>query len=269
MLNKNDLTIIIPLHKFDAGVKEILDEALSTVEGYKVIMSVPTGLKKELKAYKDINIFEHEGGSSFSELVNDGVSHVESEWFSILEYDDAFLNKWFDAFAYYQEYHKEYNFFLPLNDLYDMSTATDGKEPDFLGNGNEAVWSSGFAEELGIIGPRECENFFDYYIPGGFIKKSVWDEYGGLKESIKLTFWYEFMLRMTQKGEKFFVIPKVGYAHGLNRPGSLMLEYKDSIDREESEFWFKTAKKESFYKEDRKKTYVKKIKEETKEEENK
>jgi hypothetical protein len=76
-----------------------------------------------------------------------------------------------------------------------------------------------------------------------------------LKPSIKITFWYEWLLRATNKGKKVFVIPKVGYNHTLGRQGSLVEQYKADIDKEESQWWFDLAKREYFYKEDRKKEY--------------
>ncbi len=79
-----------------------------------------------------------------------------------------------------------------------------------------------------------------------------------LKESIKLTFWYEFMLRALKKGEKFYVIPKIGYRHILGRDNSLLMQYRKEIDEKESDFWFRTAKSESFFDKDRNKTYSKK-----------
>ena len=54
-----------------------------------------------------------------------------------------------------------------------------------------------------------------------------------------------------------FVIPKVGYNHTLDRKGSLVNIYKESIGQEESQWWFDLAKREYFYKEDRKKEYKK------------
>jgi hypothetical protein len=66
------------------------------------------------------------------------------------------------------------------------------------------------------------------------------------------------LLRLTNKGKKVFVMPKVGYVHMLGREGSLMEQYREQMDADESKFWFDTAKQEYFYKDDRNKTYTKK-----------
>jgi hypothetical protein len=86
---------------------------------------------------------------------------------------------------------------------------------------------------------------------GGIFNTADWNEVGGLKAPIKLTFWYEWLLRATYKGKKIFVIPKIGYLHKLGRKGSLIESYKNSIDDAESNFWVSVAKKDYFYKETR------------------
>ena len=44
---------------------------------------------------------------------------------------------------------------------------------------------------------------------GSIFNTADWKEVGGLKPQIKLTFWYEWMLRLTNKGKDIFVIPKI------------------------------------------------------------
>ena len=78
-----------------------------------------------------------------------------------------------------------------------------------------------------------------------------------MKPSIKITFWYEWLLRATNKNKTVYVIPKVGYNHKLGRKGSLIEIYKSTIDQEETQWWFDLAKREMYYKKDRKKEYKK------------
>ena len=101
------------------------------------------------------------------------------------------------------------------------------------------------------------QNFFDFYLTGGVFNTDDWSEIGGLKESMKITFWYEFLLRATDKGKKVYVIPKVGYNHYLGRKDSLLDIYQNTINLDESKWWFDLARKEYHFKEDRKKTYDK------------
>ena len=108
--------------------------------------------------------------------------------------------------------------------------------------------AASFSDEIGVIDEKSLEDYFNFYLTGGIIKTELWKTIGGLKENIKLTFWYEFMLRLVHNGEKIYVVPKVGYAHVLGRPGSLIEEYRNTMDKDESNFWFNEAKKQSFNK---------------------
>lgn len=255
MVKKSDITVIIPVHKWDDGIKKMFTEAVkSIVSGVSVIIATTEDCKFEYDFDKRLNqptVVKSKDGSSFQHLVNLGVENVKTEWFSILEFDDEYSSYWFDEFIKYQEYNQQYNIFLPLNDLYN---AEDGKD-EFVGYGNEAPLAASFSDEIGVIDEKSLEDYFSYYLPGGVIRTETWKELGGLKEKIKLTFWYEFLLRASHKGEKMYIVPKVGYAHVLGRKGSLMEEYRATIDEKESNFWFKQAKKQSFHKVDKEVVY--------------
>lgn len=263
MVNKSDITVIIPVHKWNEEIKAMYKEARKSIPEGVEVMVVTTSdsgfetdepvkwhigpFQGESAAIDGIGILESNDGSSFQHLVNLGVSNVQTEWFSILEFDDEYSSIWFDNFIKYQEYNQQYNIFLPLNDLYNVE---DGKD-EFVGNGNEAVMAASFADEIGVIDEKALDDYFGYYVPGGIIKTELWRNAGGLKENIKLTFWYEFLLRIAHLGEKIYVVPKVGYAHVLGRKDSLMDEYRKTIDKDESEFWFREAKKQSYFKVDK------------------
>ena len=83
-------------------------------------------------------------------------------------------------------------------------------------------------------------------------RTKVIQENGGLKENIKLTFGYEFFLRLTHNGVRVMTVPKVGYQHVNMREDSLFWEYKNNDGKKLSEpevkFWLDTAKKEFFFK---------------------
>ena len=87
------------------------------------------------------------------------------------------------------------------------------------------------------------------------VNKNVFEENGGLKSNIKLTFTYEFLLRMSYLSIPIMVIPKLGYKHINGRENSLFDHYKNTIDILETKFWVNKAKKEYFFTEDREITY--------------
>lgn len=254
-MNAKDITIIIPLHEFSSEVKEMLTSALKTVPSeYKVVISTSEKVMGKVEGLDEFNnvTFITKSKSKvvdFASLVNFAVESIDTKWFSILEYDDVYTDIWFRNVEKYMEFYPENSVFLPLTDLVEWG------ENKFVGYGNEAPWASSFSNEIGYIDNECLQDFFDFYMTGGVYNTEDWKNVGGLKPSIKLTFWYEFLLRLTQKGKKVMVVPKVGYIHIVNRPNSIYMSYKENMTQEESAWWFNLAKQECFFKEDRKKTY--------------
>ena len=117
----------------------------------------------------------------------------------------------------------------------------------FAGFTNEATFASNFAQESGILTNDTLHQYQNFQISGMVIKKSVIDEFGGIKPTIKLTFGYEFLLRLTYNSAKIMTIPKLGYKHINLRPDSIFWEYKEGSQKllePEVKFWVSTAKKE-------------------------
>ena len=242
------------MHEFGKENIELLNKAVESVpEDIKVVLSTSKDVaKKDLKGISErlVTIAESEG-SSFAELVNAAVNNIEEKWFSILEFDDTYTPIWFTNVEKYVEFMPDVSVFMPLEDISDFN------DNSYVGFGNEAAWASSFSNEIGYIDNDCLQNYFDFYLTGSIFNTADWREVGGLKPSIKITFWYEWLLRTTNKNKKVFVIPKVGYNHKLGRKGSLIDTYKNEIDQDETQWWFDLAKREYFYKEDRKKEYKK------------
>ena len=86
------------------------------------------------------------------------------------------------------------------------------------------------------------------------IKKSVFKDFGGFKPSMKLTFVYEYFLRLTYNSVKIMTIPKIGYKHMNLREGTVFWNYKNGeevLTDNEVTFWIESAKKEHFFINDR------------------
>ena len=258
-----DLLVIIPVHEFNDGIKTLLGKAINSVpENIDIIISTVDGVLTKVNEFiKDINnnnsrqintvsSVKKNAKSDFCTLVNQGVND-DYKWFSILEFDDEYSSIWFDNVKKNIEYNPDVSVFLPLTDLIKFD---DNK---FTGYGNEAPWASSFSSELGYIDNECLQHFFDFYLTGGVFNTQDFLNVGGLKSSIKLTFWYEFLLRITNDGKKVYVIPKIGYKHMVNRPESLYNIYMNTIDEEEGKWWYELAKKEYLYKKDRNKVYEK------------
>lgn len=240
------------MHEFGKNNIELLNKAVDSVpEGIKVILSVKKGVDgRTLKGISDrLVVLAESESDSFVDLVNTSVNSIEEKWFSILEFDDTYTSIWLANAKKYIDFMPDTSVFMFLEDI------TDFNNEKYIGFGNAEAWASSFSNEIGYIDNDCLQNYFDFYLTGSIFNTADWKEVGGLKHSIKVTFWYEWLLRATNKGKKVFVIPKVGYNHKLGRSGSLVEIYKETINEEESQWWFDLAKRESLFREDRNKTY--------------
>jgi hypothetical protein len=119
---------------------------------------------------------------------------------------------------------------------------------------NEVVWAQQFVGEngeMGYLNLNAIKQNTDFKISGATIKKEEFQNIGGLKKNIQLTFNYEFLLRALNNASKIYTIPKIGYKHLVVREGSLFDHYKKTMSMEERKFWFETANKEANFTNDR------------------
>lgn len=262
-MNKTDISVIIPVHELDDITKQLYLNAIKSVERQNVrpdelVVVTPTGSEAEtfVKAadygeIKDIVTFvENAGETDFATQANLGISKSKSGWISILEYDDEYAAIWFKNVIEYREAHPNVGLFMPI--IVDV----DGGG-QFIGFTNEAVWANAFSDEIGILDLNALLAYQNFNIDGIVIKKEHIEEFGGFKSSIKLTFIYEFLLRMAFKDVRIMTIPKFGYKHVNQRVNSLFANYKSSMDPLESRWWMSQAKKEYYFEKDRKINYTK------------
>lgn len=260
---KTNISIVLPVHELtgENNIK-LFNAALASVDNQEVkpdevLVVVPEGsevsktlTEMDLTTYDvKVTIIENPGKTDFATQVNYGVSQCNTEWFSILEFDDEYSIKWFKNVVTYREAHTDVDVFMPI--------IIDINEPDggFMGLTNEAVWANSFSDELGILDNNALLSFQNFNIDGVTMKKSSFEDAGGFKSNIKLTFIYEFLLRLTFKDHKVMVIPKYGYKHLNQRPGSLFNSYKSEIDPVEANWWLSQAKKEYYFDNEREITY--------------
>ena len=82
-----------------------------------------------------------------------------------------------------------YKHFLPV------VVETDEKGM-FAGFTNEATFAANFTQEMGFLTNETLQDYQNFQTAGCVIKKSVIEDFGGFKSSIKLTFVYEFLLKI-------------------------------------------------------------------------
>ena len=94
----------------------------------------------------------------------------ETEFFSILEYDDEYSNIWFKQFNEYVEVHyDEVDVFFPLV----VDTDENGQ---FIGFTNEALWAMGFSEDLGYLDNNTLLKYQNFQVSGMIMRKSKFEE---------------------------------------------------------------------------------------------
>ena len=252
------ITTVIPVHKFDDEVKTMLDTAVkSHLETSKdvpadLMFVGPAEVLEKVKAENfAVAIYVENENPWFSAQINAAAKKVKTDYFSILEYDDEFTPIWYKNVVDYINAGDDIAVYLPLTEVFDY----DNKNQGPIGYVNEAVWASSFSEKIGYFDSECLQDYLIFNTTGGVFRTKDFLEIGGLKESMKLSFWYEFLLRAIHKDKSVYVIPKVGYFHTVNRADSLADEYAKGMSERESDFWIELARKEYLYKTDRKKTY--------------
>lgn len=256
-----DITVLLPVHELTDETRKLFANAIKSVEdqfvlpdALLIIVPKDSDVAKELTAYdygkikNIVSVIENDGATDFSSQINFGVSKSQTEWISILEFDDEYAKIWFKNVVEYRNVYPDVDMFLPM--IVDVNS-----ESTFIGLTNEAVWAQSFSDELGILDNGALLAYQNFNIDGAVMRKSLIEEFGGFKSNIKLTFVYEFLLRMTFKDAKVFVIPKFGYKHVNQRVGSLFHSYRSEIDPAEAKWWLSQAKKEYYFDNDRKITF--------------
>ena len=246
-----NITIILPVHRLDGIYKEMLDNSIKSVEKFhndvKLSIVSPTSLKSELvnlSEVLEIEVISNDGKTDFCSQVNLGINKCDTEWFSILEIDDEYKTIWLKSINEYVKTYTDVDVFLPV--VRDINT-----EGNFVNFTNESTWAYGFTEKQGFLDNEVLLDFQNYQISGGLYRTQVIKDNGSLKENIKLTFGYEFLLRLTHNNVKILTVPRIGYQHLNFREDSLFWLYKNDenkLSEDEAKFWLETAKKEFFFK---------------------
>ena len=211
-----------------------------------IVTSKEISSKIKIESEKlEIKIITNEGLTDFCNQINLGIENCDTEWFSILEVDDEYRPCWIKSMNDYINENPKVEVFLPL--VRDINA-----EGVFLKYTNEAPWAYGFTEKQGFLERDALLEYQSFQTSGALYKTSVVKEFGGFKDNIKLTFGYEFLLRLSHNNVVIMTIPKVGYQHVNFREDSLFWTYmnseKEKMNVNEVKFWTETAKKEFFLK---------------------
>ena len=259
MNNTLSLSVILPIKSSKAkDFDEYFEKAISSLKNQQtkfeelvIIHTQEESLIDILNGYDfgDLNVTKllWDKEPNYSDQVNYGIKKAKGEWVSLFEFDDEYSSIWFKNVQKYIESFPEVQMFLPV------VVETDEKGL-FAGFTNEATFAANFSQEMGILTNDTLQDYQNFQTAGSVFKKSIVEDFGGFKPSVKLTFIYEFLLRLTYNSVLIMTIPRLGYKHVNLREGSIFWNYKfgeNKMVEDEVKFWIQAAKREYFFTDDR------------------
>lgn len=259
MENKLSLSVILPIKTskakdFDDYFKKAIESLKNQQIEFEELVIVHTQeeqLKEILKNFDfgniTVKLLEWTNEPNYCSQINFGIENAKGTWISLFEFDDEYSNIWFKNVKKYVEAYPEVQMFLPVVVEVD-------EKGIFAGFTNEATFAANFTQEMGFLTNETLQEYQNFQTAGSVFKKSIIEDFGGFKSSIKLTFIYEFLLRLSYNSVSIMTIPKLGYKHINLREGSIFWNYKygeSKMIEDEVRFWLQTAKKEYFFTDDR------------------
>ena len=258
--NTLDLTVIIPVHKFEnESENQLFSEAINSVFNQKnnylpkeVVVVTTTETKKQINTDKKVRfVINDETFDNIQSQINKAVEEVKTKFFMVLDFDDELTPFYFENLSNHMEEMSNVDMFLPII----ADTTLDKKIHRYI---NEENWAKDLTNDRhGYLTMETLMNYNLVSISGAAIRKEKFEESGGLKPSIKLSFVYEFLMRFTNIDGIGYTIPKIGYLRKFGRENSYLNE-QSKMEGDEISFWWNLAKKEYVWPHDRNKTYVKK-----------
>jgi hypothetical protein len=259
MNNTLSISVILPIKSskakdfddyFEKAITSLKDQQVG-IEELVIVHSQEQSLIDFLDTYDfgDLNVTKllWDKDPNYSSQVNFGIKNAKGTWVSLFEFDDEYSSIWFKNVKKYVESFPEIQMFLPV------VVETDEKGL-FAGFTNEATFAANFSQEMGMLTNDTLQEYQNFQTAGSVFKKSIVEDFGGFKPSIKLTFIYEFLLRLTYNSITIMTIPRLGYKHVNLREGSIFWNYKfgeSKMVEDEVKFWIQTAKREYFFTDDR------------------
>jgi hypothetical protein len=259
MSNNLNISVILPIKSaIVRDFAEYFGKAILSLQNQQVkidelviIHTQEESLVKFLESFDfgDLNVNKYvwDKDPNFCDQMNFGVEKAKNPWVSFFEFDDEFSSIWFKNVKKFMDAYPKTEGFLPI------VVDTDDKGV-FKGFTNEATFAANFSQEIGILTNETLNDYSNFQTAGMVLKKQAIQDFGGFKPSIKLTFIYEFLLRLTYNSVHIMTIPRLGYKHTNMREGSIFWNYKNGesvLTDDEVKFWLQTAKKEYFFVDDR------------------
>ncbi len=220
--------------------------------------------EKVIEALNKLNyVIEKTDKHTFQGIFNEALNYAivnKYEYFSVVEHEDVLDTNWYKSAINYASKKEGIDGFFPITR--EMSNG------NFLGFFNEACWVDGYAEVAGTFDLQLLMRFNCMNITGAVLKTEsiknfsteIEGQFKAIKEDFKISYAYEFFLRMIYNDLKFHTIPRIGYEHRIDIPSEIVEPFSSKIPRnisawpedkggmtpEEVKFWVEAARKEYF-----------------------
>lgn len=249
------ITYIVPINVFNSKIEDAYKTTILSIEENAIkddrviFVGKKENIEKALTFYKPnvtITTVESEE-SDYVKLISSAVFQCVTPYFSVLEIGDSYCSFWRTTMLRYLT--PELSILLPINKFFEKNT--------FVCLGNEIAWSIGFAnmaengKGLGFLDVDCLKTYLDFNVTGGLIKTEDFITLGGLKPSLKIAAWYEFLLRIAFNEKNIFIVPKASYQHLIDFKEGYMECYKKEITKEYGTWLIKKAQEEYEFKEER------------------
>jgi hypothetical protein len=253
-----NISVIIPVHEYNDLIKSYLEKSIESVVKQenttslpKIIVVCPPNIENDIKLLlvdvPGATVIVNNGDTSYQAQVNLAVESIETDYFTVLEFDDEFSTTYFNNVIKHINAYPDIDVFLSM--LIEVNEKNEGIKVT-----NETVWAQQFVGEngeMGYLNANALKQYTDFKLSGAVIKKSEFINLGRYKVNIKLAFMYEFLLRALNNACKVYTIPKIGYKHLATRENSLFDNYLKTMPVNERKFWFDTATTEANFITDR------------------
>ena len=253
----NNTTLIVPVLAITESNKKYFVDCIDSIKNqndknFKLVVVAPKfnkEIESVLKGVEYLKIVNDSGKTDYQSQVNFAVTKIDTEYFSVVQFDDVIFANHVQNINKHIEAYPEVDCFIPL--VYEVDS-----DDQPIGFSNESVWATGNMEKFGYFDLAKTKEkaFYNFNVNCFTIKKSAFETIGKLKTSIIKFGDFEFLLRLLNFGKKVYVIPKMTYKHFNGISGSIHDMQKD-MDEMEKKFWYNMSRKEYFFDYDREITY--------------
>ena len=185
---ENTISVILPIKSAKAiDFDNFFEKAIQSVKNQKeyvneliIVHCDEDVLTKHINSFDftDLNVVLEKWTKepNFADQVNRGVEISNSNWCSIMEFDDEYSNIWFKNAKKYMDIYNDVDAFLPI--VVDV----DDKMV-FAGFTNEATFAQNISSEMGMLNNETLQNFQNFQISGMVFRKDMYVEVGKIKSS--------------------------------------------------------------------------------------